>query len=319
MRMNHTKDKITIIRSGSNGSGAPEPQDQPIVSMVGRSGVLQRIYGYDDASGWAIQIFESHNPITSTHAPGRYQSAPWFAQPAYGYHNVLVATAEKTPDMEGHERWTNMLVAMQDRMRYLYDQARVGYIAVFADMNGADIAEPHLQMVTFPVIPPTIAAEVKASDALKDNQGACSMCQIMGNGASKDLQILRSNDFVAICPWAPSRPYEFWIAPRRHSTSFLKTTQMDLADLGRILWSTLKGLDRVLPDISFSLAFHLSSEKRNTFRLHWHVEVYPNTPVPAALDRGFGVSLCHTSPEESAKALAAASRREWSSMAGVDL
>lgn len=319
LRANHINDKFTIVRPKINGSDRMDLEEQPKLSMVFHNGILQIVDGYHESDDWAIQIFESRTPIVSTNASMYYQMKPWFGQPAYGYHNILVATFDKTPNMQECERWANLLVAVQDRMRWLYDQPKVGYVMVFADMQPSDISEPHLQLVTLPIIPPTIKAEVESSHAIKREIGTCPICQIVDSDMGGGRQILYSNGFIAISPWPSSSSYEFWIIPRKHSVSFLKLTQTDLCDLAMLLRATLGGLIKILPDVPFSLAFHLSSEKKKTFRLHWHIEVYPHTTGYAGMDKGFGISLCDISPEDAAKDLSVASRREWVNAVGVNL
>ncbi len=319
LRSNHINNRITITRPKVDGPDGMDLEEEPTVSMVFHNGILHIVDGHYESNGWTIQIFESRNPIVNTDAKLFYQKSPWFAQPAYGRHNVLVATIDKTPNMQEYERWANLLVAAQDRIRWLYDQAKVGYVMMFADMRPSDIPEPHLQLVTLPVIPPTIKTEIESSRDIKSEMGICPMCQIVDEETGGKRQILTSKNFIAICPWPPSRSYEFWIVPRKHSVSFLKLTQVDLHDLAMLMWSTLGGLTKTLPGVSFSLAFHLSPEKKKTSRLHWHIEVYPHTSGPAGMDMGFGVSLCNVSPEDAAKDLSVASRREWIGAVGVNL
>lgn len=319
LRTNHISNKFSIVRPKINSSDGMDRQESPALSMVFHNGVLQIIDGEHKSDGWAIEIFESRTPIVSTDADLYYQRKPWFGEPAYGYHNILVATVEKTPNMQEYERWANLLVAAQDRMRWLYEQPKIGYVMAFADMKPSDIREPHLQLVTLPSIPPIIETEVRTSYAAKKKMGLCPICQIIDGDSGAERRILVSNNFIAIAPWPASRSYEFWIIPRKHSISFTKMTQADLHDLGMMMRSTLGGLVKTLPDTGFSLVFHLSSEKKKVFRLHWHIEVYPHTAGNTGMDRGFGVSLCDVSPEDAAKDLSAASRLEWANAVGVNL
>ena len=50
------------------------------------------------------------------------------------------------------------------------------------------------------------------------------MSQIISEETGGPRQILQTEGFIAFCPWAPSYPYEFWIAPKKHTTQlFLKS------------------------------------------------------------------------------------------------
>ena len=320
MRKSHITDRYSVILPGSAGDGTPEPEDEPIISLVNRDGVLQRVHGYRsrDGDSWAIHVFESRNPIVSTDTESSYGDNPRYYHPAYGYHYVLTA-AQAAPDMAESEQWLNMLVAVQDRMRWLYDQKKVGYVSVFADVNGGqDKRTPHLQIATFPGVPPVIASEAKAAATIQNERGVCAMCQIISEETNGPRQVIQTDGFLAFCPWSPSYPYEFWIAPKKHSTSFLKTSQRDLGDLALMLQTSLGGMERTLGGIPYSLAFHLSPEKKNTRQIHWHIEVYPATKAPASMDRGFGISLSHTSPEEAAKRMGVAGQKVLAAIMGID-
>lgn len=320
MRKNHITDRYSVILPGSAGDGTPEPEDEPTISLVNRDGVLQRVHGYRNRDGdsWAIHVFESRNPIVSTDTESSYGDNPRYYHPAYGYHYVLTA-AQAAPDMAESEQWFNMLVAVQDRMRWLYDQKKVGYVSVFADVNGGeDRGAPHLQIATFPGVPPVIASEAKAATIIQNERGVCAMCQIIREETNGPRQVIQTDGFLAFCPWSPSYPYEFWIAPKKHSTSFLKTSQRELRDLALMLQTSLGGMGRALDGIPYSLAFHLSPEKKNTRQIHWHIEVYPATKAPASMDRGFGISLNHTSPEEAAKRMGIAGQKVLAAIMGID-
>lgn len=319
MRKNHITDRYTVIRPGSSGDGAPQPEDEPVISLVSRDGVLQRVHDYEgrDNDGWAIQVFESRNPIVSVDAEETYGDNPQYHHPAYGYHYVLIAAEDKTSDVSGPDQWLNILVAVQDRMRWLYDQKKVGYVSVFADMSGGG-ATPHLQIATFPGVPPVIATEAKAASTIQNERGVCVMCQMIKGESDGPRQVLQTDGFMAFCPWSPSYPYEFWIAPKKHSTSFLRASQRDLGDLALMLRTSLGGMEKVLGGIPYSLAFHLSPEKKNTRQIHWHIEVYPATSAPTSLDRGFGISLSHTSPEDAAREMGAAGRKVLANIMGID-
>jgi len=79
----------------------------------------------------------------------------------------------------------------------------------------------------------------------------------------------------------------------------------------------LGGLSNSIKDVSFSIAFHLSPEKKNSKQIHWHVEVYPVTSPWSGLERGFGIFLNELTPEKAAEELGAACRKELSTLVGI--
>ena len=123
---------------------------------------------------------------------------------------------------------------------------------------------------------------------------------------------------MAFSPWAPSYPYEFWISPKKHTTSFSKISQKEINDLSLILRSTLGGLSKIIKNVSFNLVFHLSPEKKNSRQIHWHIEIYPLTKNGSGLERGFGIFLNDISPEQAAEELGTACRKELAAIVGIE-
>jgi UDPglucose--hexose-1-phosphate uridylyltransferase len=147
--------------------------------------------------------------------------------------------------------------------------------------------------------------------------GICPMCTVVNVESGGPRQILATDFFVAIAPWAPSHSYEFWIFPKKHQTSFLKATQREISDLAKILRCTLGGMSKALDGTSFNLVFHISSEKKTTRQIHWHIEVYPTKSRWGGIERGMGVFINPVCPEQVAEELGEYSRREFAHIIGI--
>jgi len=296
-----------------------------LLSLVAKDGMLQRLQDSEDSfvTDWSVRVFESKEPAVSTSTPNTYSDRPLYSEPAYGYHYIVVASPSHKDSLAtiDTEQWSNVLVVVQDRLRWLYTQKGVTYVSIFVNHgkeSGADVQHSHINMVSFSTLPPIIEQEAEASHRILNEKGVCPMCQAKDVETAGPRQILQTEGFVAFCPWAPSYPFEFWICPKKHNTSFSKITQKEINDVSLILRATLGGLMKEVKDASFNLAFHLSPEKKNSRQIHWHIEVYPITGSWSGLERGYGVFLSTTSPENSAKSLGVACRKELASLVGID-
>ncbi len=280
-----------------------------LLSLVAKDGMLQRLQDSEDffVDDWSVRVFER----------------PLYSEPAYGYHYIVVASPKHKDTLAtiSIEQWSNVLVVVQDRLRWLYTQKGVTYVTIFVNHgkeSGSNVEHSHINMVSFSTLPPRIDEEAEASHQILNEKGVCPMCQVVNTETSGPRQILQTEGFIAFCPWAPSHPFEFWICPKKHSTSFSKITQKEINDVSLILRATLGGLTKEIKDVSFNLAFHLSPEKKNSRQIHWHIEVYPITEHWSGLERGYGVFLNTISPENAAKALGAACRKELASLVGIE-
>ena len=296
-----------------------------LLSLVAKDGMLQRLQDGEDffVTDWSVRVFEDKEPIVSTSTKNTYSDRPLYSEPAYGYHYIVVASPNHKESLAtiDTEQWSNVLVVVQDRLRWLYTQKGVTYVSIFVNHgkeSGAGVEHSHINMVSFSTLPPRIEDESESSHKILNEKGVCPMCQAIGTESAGPRQILQTEGFVAFCPWAPSYPFEFWICPKKHTTSFSKITQKEINDVSLILRATLGGLTKEVKDISFNLAFHLSPEKKNSRQIHWHIEVYPITHDWSGLERGYGVHLNTISPESAAERVGAACRKELASLVGID-
>lgn len=318
IRISQVTGRFSITQPGFKPQNTPGAGERPVMSMVSRSGILQRIHGDDGSGDWTVRIFQSHKPAVTQDAESVFDDEPRQRLPSIGHHYIIETARRRSTPAEECQRWTDMLVAIQDRIRWLYEQGGVCYVAVFADMEGGDVSSPRMQMATFQALPPSIQDEVRSSDATSLRQGVCATCQTIKEITGDDRLVLQTESFAAFCPWAPSRPYEFWIAPTRHISGLLQTTQREMDDLGMMLRATLGGMARVTDGAPFGMAFHFSPERKNPGRVHWHAEVYPKPRKPTALEAGFGVMVSDTSPEEAARRIRVAAREEMAAIIGVE-
>ena len=316
--------KINDPKKSPYAPGNESMTNPSVLSLVAKDGMLQRLQDSEDeyVEDWSIRVFESKNPIVSIESENSYSDRPHYSEPAYGYHYIVVASPNQkdtfaTIDVE---QWSNVLVVIQDRLRWLYTQKGVTYVSIYANHGkeaGNNNPHPHLNVITFSTIPPIIEEEAEASHKILNEKGVCPMCQTVNEEIGGPRQILQTEGFLAFCPWSPSYPYEFWISPKKHTTSFSKITQKEINDLSLILRATLGGLNKTIKDVSYNLVFHLSPEKKNSRQIHWHIEIYPITKPWSGLERGYGIFLNDVSPEQAAEKLGAACRKELAGLVGI--
>ena len=319
-----TAKKKTGIKKCPYCPGNESMTNPSLLALVAKDGMLQRLQDGEDftVENWSVRVFESHEPIVSTSTKNTYSDRPLYSEPAYGYHYIVVASPKHKDTLAtiSIEQWSNVLVVVQDRLRWLYTQKGVAYVSIFVNHgkeSGSNVEHSHIQMVSFSTLPPRIDEEAESSHKILNEKGVCPMCQIVNTETAGPRQILQTEGFIAFCPWAPTYPFEFWICPKKHTTSFSKITQKEINDVSLILRATLGGLTKEAKDVSFNLVFHLSPEKKNSRQIHWHIEVYPLTGYWSGLERGYGVFLNTISPEKAAEALGAACRKELANLVGI--
>ncbi|HIM82644.1 MAG TPA: DUF4921 family protein [Nitrososphaerales archaeon] len=322
----NVKEKILSDSKCPYCPGNEEMTPLAVLALVQKDDMLQRLSDSEESyvEGWCVRVFPNDNPVVNTSQEKVYGDKPLYSEPAYGFHYIVVASPEHREKVSTItiEQWANVLVVIQDRVRWLYTQKRVTYVSIYMNYGkaaGSRLDHPHLDIVTFTTIPPLIEQEAEATHKYINERGLCPICDVINVESSGPRQILATDNFLALSPWAPIYPYEFWICPKRHVTLFSKITQKEINDLALILRATIGGLSKALKDVSFNLVFHLSPEKKNSRQLHWHIEVYPQLSTRSGLERGFGIYLSDINPESSAEILGAAARKELASLVGISI
>lgn len=272
--------------------------------------------------GWSVRYFQNSFPAVTPEADSKYSDYPLQSEPAYGYHHVMVVSPkhDATFGTLPVDQWIDILATLQDRIRWLYSKKTVGYVSVFVNSGyeaGASLSHPHLQTLTLTKLPPTIEEEAEAMHDSMTELGVCPMCKVVNLETNSERLILSTESFVAFSPWASSHAYEFWIFPKRHETSFLKVSQKEIQDLATMLRSTLGALESSLGNPAYNIAFHISSEKKTTKQIHWHIEVYPQIVKWAGLEQGGSVYINPVPPESAAMLIGAAARKVLAQLIGI--
>jgi len=304
--------------------GNEEKTNAADMVLIQKGGALIKMVDEEDdpVKDWVVRVIPSKESVVTPTPEATYSDRPLYSEPAHGYHYILVVSPNHNENFTNMiiEQLINVLTSLQDKVRGLYNKKKVSYVAVIMNNGeeaGAKHAHPHIEIITLPSLPPNIEQEALAAHKSMNDLGICPMCAVINVEAGGPRQILATENFLAIAPWASSQSYEFWIMPKTHKTSFLKATQKEISDLALILRCTLGGMSNCLDASAFNLAFHLSSEKKTTRQLHWHIEIYPQKSKLGGLERGMGVYINQVRPEQVAEELGGYSRRELARIIGI--
>jgi UDPglucose--hexose-1-phosphate uridylyltransferase len=181
---------MALDRRGEEGRcpycpGNESMTEPAILALVVKDGMLQRLSDSEDTviDDWSVRVFHNTDPIVATVPTSTYSDKPLYSEPAYGYHQIVVASPEHGQSLSqiSVEQWANVLVVIQDRVRWLYTQKSVTYVSIYVNSGagaGALMSHPHLHIVTFSSIPPVIEMEAEGSHRFMNENGSCPACNI---------------------------------------------------------------------------------------------------------------------------------------------
>jgi len=257
--------------------------------------------------GWSLRVVPNKFPALRSEGELKRTGDLLFQSlKGTGAHEVII----ETPDHNGTlvsldpSAVVNTLAAFASRMRDLRNDARLEYVAVFKNHGsaaGATLEHSHSQLIALPVVPTQVLAELEGSLAYHETTGRCIYCAIVEEEVRRDERVVAVNDdFVALCPYASSFPFEAWILPRAHSSRF-EEGEESFPALALILQDLLRSLGTVLDDPDYNFVIHTSPlHSRRLGHYHWHIEVAPKLNNVAGFEWGSAFTINPTPPEEAA-------------------
>ena len=121
----------------------------------------------------------------------------------------------------------------------------------------------------------------------------------------QEIRVVCQNDtFITITPFAPRTPFEMWVLPKGHSSSFRGQSNDDLLSLAEIFSESLQRLDKCIPDVPYNFVLHTQPLRSDSLEyFHWHFEIVPKLTSIAGFEWGSGFYINPMPPEEAASYL----------------
>jgi UDPglucose--hexose-1-phosphate uridylyltransferase len=227
-----------------------------------------------------------------------------------GAHEVVIEVPDHSKTIATMDEEEVVRVVRTYKERFL-DLDRSGWnqlIIIFRNQGkraGTSLEHPHSQIIGTPVVPEEIRRRLEEAQRYFDDHGSCVYCDIIHHELTEKVRLVCSNSgFVALCPFASTVPYEMWILPRRHASSFGVLTDDDAVLLAKLLREALRRLYDLLdnPDYNYvvrSAPHHSAGEPH----FHWYVEILPRLTTRAGFEIGSGMNINVVAPESAAEAL----------------
>jgi len=268
--------------------------------------------------GWRVRAIPSFKPILQVEGDlGRRGIGMYDRMNSIGANEIVVETPEhdKRPEDMGIEQMARIVALYRDRMVDLERDARMRYVLIYKNSGkeaGALYFHPHSQIIATPIIPMRVKEELDYSKQYFAYKERCIFCDIINEELAHGQRVIfETKKFIAFCPYAQSFPFEFWIAPRRHSCAFQDISPDEIGDFGVILSSLLKKLGAALKNPPYNYIIHTVPNRiprRNHWHtlgedFHWHMEVMPRLTRVSGFEWGSGFHVLTTSPEDAAKYL----------------
>ena len=270
-----------------------------------------------DGPGWQLRVVPNKYPAVHPIAEPSFMSDLngdlFDSLPGFGEHELLIECPdhEVTPTALTTQEMTRVLTAYRERIRSLARNPLYEYATIFKNVGaeaGASLAHLHSQIITTPVVPEVVRQELESSQKFHARRGKCVFCELI----REDLQdrsrvVVESQNFLAICPFAPRFAYEIWVLPKFHDSRYDAIDLAQLEELAGVMLTTIGKLDLVLNEPAFNYYLHTSPlRSENLPHYHWHFEILPRIARQAGFEWGSGCFINAVLPEKAAADLRAA-------------
>ncbi|MBI3864951.1 MAG: galactose-1-phosphate uridylyltransferase [Planctomycetia bacterium] len=271
----------------------------------------ERAFG-SSASEWTVRVIPNKFPALRIEEDHRhYDDGEGFRYiGGCGAHEVIVESPDHSRLLAEQpvDQIERVLRTAQMRYQDLMRDTRFQTVIIFknhGESAGTSLRHPHWQLIATPVVPRLLRLKHIVATEFFDQTGSCLYCVMVQHELAEKKRILAANsDFVALLPYASHVPFETWILPLHHQSSFGLLERDRLRPLAEMLKIVLLRLHRGLENPDFNLAIDTVSrgdESKEYFL--WHIRVLPRLTTPAGFELGSGMSINTVRPEEAAEYL----------------
>jgi UDPglucose--hexose-1-phosphate uridylyltransferase len=268
----------------------------------------------NEADGWRVRVVPNKFAALSSPEPGsdprRIQNGLYLEMCGCGAHEVIIEVPDhsKTIATMSEEEVEQVVRTYRERFLELDRSVWHQLIIIFRNQGkraGTSLEHPHSQIIGTPVVPEEIRRRLEEAQRYHDDHGTCVYCDVIQHELAEEVRLVCSNSgFVALCPFASTVPYEMWILPRRHASSFGVLTDEEAGLLAKLLKEALHRLYDLLdnPDYNYvvrSAPHHSAGEPH----FHWYVEILPRLTTRAGFEIGSGMNINVVAPESAAESL----------------
>ena len=265
--------------------------------------------GGRDEPGWRVRVVPNKFPVLGIEGElFRQGDGMYDKMNGIGAHEVIIEGPDHNQTLaEMPEKLIEeVLWAFKERVNDLKKDRRFLYIILFKNFGeaaGASLDHPHSQLIALPIIPSVVKTEVFAAKQFYDLKERCIFCDIIRQESATGARLISETDrFSVIAPYAPRFPFETWILPQRHESHFEDADAATIANLARVLKSTIAKLEKVLERPAYNFIVHIAPvQEGQLLHYHWHIEIIPRLTRVAGFEWATGFYINPTPPEESAK------------------
>lgn len=279
---------------------------------------IYRIASDSNESGWRTRVVPNKYPALRVEEQVERSAFGVFDTiSGVGAHEVIVDTDQHdlALDQYSDQIWIDLFTVFQSRMTDLKKDIRLRYALPIKNVGmaaGASLVHPHSQLVALPEIPPGVKQILHVGREYYVQKERCMYCDVVQQELEDRSRIVYENqDYVALCPYGSSFPFEIRIYPKQHFSDYTLMTQKQYQSLADITGEVFRRLYSALDEPSLNMYIHTVPIANDPLAIaefqqwmdvsyHWHMVIIPRMGAGIGLEFGAGISVNPVPPEEAA-------------------
>ncbi len=247
-----------------------------------------------DGAPWSAEAVVHPNPLYHVEGdPDRRGEGLYDRMAPVGAHEVLLENRHHDRNLwqASDAEVEAFLRLVAGRIQDLKQDQRFKYVSIFKNYGasaGQEFDHPNSQLTATTFVPRRVLYELRSGREYFKQKERCVFCDILAQEERQHSRVIEARgDFVSFCPYASRAPYETWVLPRTHDSSFERTGLAKpgaLADLASLLRRTLLRIRSISEE--FHMVLHTSPNTRHSSQslqywktldddYHWHIEILP--------------------------------------------
>jgi UDPglucose--hexose-1-phosphate uridylyltransferase len=260
---------------------------------------------------WQTRVVPNKFPIVSpaagraTRNIGNYRISG-----GYGVHEVVIESPFHDRDIPGTSEMELDAVVNAYLDRYDELKKRDPGLEVYIFRNhgagsGTSLVHPHSQIIAIPALSDKRRRLVYEAGRYYEEEGGCVFCEVLNFEKKRKIRVLYENDcFLCIIPFAAQVPFELWVMPKHHKSSFNDIEEIEITAFSDALRFVLRRLYHRLDDPDYNYIIQsFSADGSGGRALHWYLQILPRSTIPAGFELASGMSVNPFLPEENCEFL----------------
>jgi len=228
----------------------------------------------------------------------------------HGAHEVFVECGEHKTSLTQLplDHVQLVLQSYAARLRHWRSMNSFRYGVVFKNSGaaaGATLSHLHSQLMVTSFLPREILGLQNRWLEYSLKHQSCPICDLLQRELIDGSRLVwKSENFLALTPYASRSPYFVSIFPRQHQTTFEAGLELHQAELASNLLRTIKALENALSNASYNYVIHTSPfTDDDVNRYHWRIDLFPRLGRLAGFEWASGSHINSILPEEAARTL----------------